>query len=239
MRLTDLADSLRAQGLTVVEHPGWEHRGREFHARPDTILAHHTATPAQAKGDLPTLRLLVEGRSDLPGPLSQLALSRSGVVHVLASGKANHAGKGAWRGQVSSSRTIGIEAEYDGSGRRWPQAQYDAYVRLCAALCRYLSVGPERVCGHREWALPRGRKVDPAGIDMETFRAQVRAALTPTQKGEEMTPAEWQRMERLIDDRVRILLRAERADGTATGHPNLRDITARLDALHALMKGTT
>lgn len=171
MRLTDLADHLRAAGCVVVEQPGWRSRGSAFPSRPDTILVHHTGTSAKAKGDLPTLRLLVEGRSDLPGPLCQLALSRSGVVHLIASGKANHAGRGAWLGQTSSSRTIGVEAEHDGRSP-WPAAQYEAYLLLCRALVVYLNVTPERVCGHKEWALPAGRKVDPT-FDMAMFRRQL------------------------------------------------------------------
>lgn len=172
----DLAAALAGTGLTIVQHDGWRTRGRDFPGKPDTILVHHTATSARAKGDLPTLRLLIEGRSDLPGPLCQLALSRTGVVHILAAGKANHAGRGAWRGQTSSSGTIGIEAEHPGGAARWPSAQHDAYVQLCAALCRHLHVDPHRVCGHKEWALPAGRKVDP-NLDMDVFRAQVRAHL--------------------------------------------------------------
>lgn len=233
MRLTDLADYLRSRGLTVIEHEGWQHRGKDLPGKPDTIICHHTATSLRADGDLPSLRLLVEGRPDLPGPLCQLALSRSGVVHLISSGKANHAGKGQWRGQTSSAGTLGIEAEHDGRSP-WPPAQYDAYVRLCAALCRYLEVDPNRVCAHREWALPAGRKVDVT-FDMDRFRHHVRTALVPAEEPPEMNADDWKRLEALLDrkldDRLRILLRAETADGRPTGHPNLRDITAKLDDL--------
>lgn len=236
MRLTDLADFLRSQGLVVVENPGWQARGVEFPGEPDTILCHHTATPARASGDLPTLRLLIEGRSDLPGPLCQLALSRTGVVHVLAGGKANHAGKGAWKGQASSAHTIGIEAEHPGGTAPWPVNQYTAYIALCAALCRYLEVGPDRVCAHREWALPAGRKVDVT-FDMDHFRTEVSKRLSsPAPSDEdEMTPADWSKLDTMLNNKLRIILRAEGTDGKPTGHPNLRDIEARLDALHALI----
>lgn len=233
MRLIDLADYLRSKGLTVVEHPGWEHRGAELPGKPDTVICHHTASSAKAPGDLPTLRLLVEGRPDLDGPLCQIALSRAGVVHVLASGKANHAGKGSWRGQTSSARTLGIEAEQDGVSP-WTGVQYDAYVRLCAALCRYLEVDPGRICGHLEWALPRGRKCDPT-FDMDRFRSNVRTALAPTTEAPEMNADEWKRLEALLDkkldDRLRILLRAETADGKPTGHDNLRAMTKLLNEI--------
>lgn len=226
-RLTDLADVLRHAGLVVVEHPGWTHRGADLPAMPDTILCHHTATSARTAGDLPTLRLLVEGRpapNRLPGPLSQLALSRSGVVHVLAAGKANHAGAGAWRGQTSSARTIGIEAEHPGGYAGWPRAQLDAYVALCAALCRYLQVGPERVCGHKEWALPRGRKPDP-NLDMDVFRQQVRIALTSRPTPPTPTPTSEDPMSFVCDDGVKTYLR----DGGDTIHiPAQKDVDALL-----------
>ena len=236
VRLTNLADHLRAAGLTVIEHNGWKSRGKPLPGRPDTILCHHTAGPA--RGDLPTLKILVEGRSDLPGPLCQIALSRSGVVYMIASGKANHAGRGEWKGQAASGLTIGIEAENPGDGKAWPVKQLDAYERLCAALCRYLNVGAERVCGHREWALPKGRKTDPAGIDMNAFRDRVRGHLAGAPSDEEdddMKPEDFARIEQMMDDKLRIVLRAQTRDGKDTGHPNLRDISARLDALHKLI----
>lgn len=199
MRLNDLADHLRAAGLVVVEHPGWKDRGADLPCKPDTIIAHHTATSNRAPGDLPSLGLLVRGRPDLPGPLCQIALSRSGVVHLLASGKANHAGRGEWKGTSLSARTIGIEAENDGLGKPWPVKQLDAYERLCAALCTYLDVGPERVCGHREWATPAGRKVDPAGIDMNAFRDRVRSHLTPAPREDDDMPLSDDDVERIAD----------------------------------------
>lgn len=61
----------------------------------------------------------------------------------------------------------------------------------------------------------------------------------PTPEDEPMTPEDRAWMTKLVDDRLRILLRAETADGKPTGHPNLRDIEARLDALALLVKGET
>lgn len=176
MRLLWLAEDCRAAGLKVTELPGWHARGVEFPAIPDTVVCHHTATPKSARGDLPTKDILIDGRSDLPGPLCQVALGRNGTVYIVAAGKANHAGKGAWKGTSSSVRTIGIEAEHPGIGE-WSAAQMDAYVRLVAVLLRGLGQGFDRVCGHREWALPAGRKVDPS-FDMDAFRGRVRGVMT-------------------------------------------------------------
>lgn len=230
MRLLWLAEDCRAAGLKVVEIAGWQSRGVEFADRPTTVLCHHTATPKAAKGDLPTQKILIEGRSDLPGPLCQVALGRNGTVYTVASGKANQAGKGTWRGTTSSAYTIGVEAEHPGTGA-WPQKQYDAYVTLCAVLARGLGVGAARVCGHREWATPAGRKTDP-NFDMDRFRVEVARKLTVFQHPKPTT-GDWfdmatkEELREVIAEEVAKAVKTLHEDhvvilrGTSTGsHPN-------------------
>lgn len=187
MRLMWLAEDCRAAGLKVVEVDGWQGRGAEFPAIPNTVICHHTATPAAARGNLPTKDILIKGRADLPGPLCQIGLGRDGTVYVVASGKANHAGKGAWAGVAESIKTVGIEAENPGDGRPWPVKQYDAYVLLVATLLRSLGQNFERCAGHKEWALPKGRKTDPT-LDMAAFRSRVHTLMLPH------TTKEWDEM---------------------------------------------
>lgn len=184
MRLSWLAGVLRNAGLDVIEVPGWQTRGADL-GDVAVVIGHHTATSAKATGDMPTLRMLVDGRGEptdpdyLPGPLSQLGLGRSGTCYVVAAGKANHAGKGAWTGIQASNRTIGIEAEHPGDNSPWPAQQLDAYDRLIAALLRRLGYPATSYCGHREWALPPGRKPDPRGIDLHAQRTRVAELLRP------------------------------------------------------------
>lgn len=174
MRLTWLPEVLRNAGLEVIEVDGWQDRGREFTRPIAGIVAHHTATPAAAKGDYPTLRIVRDGRSDLPGPLAQLGLGRSGTVYVIASGRANHAGVGHWPGILGNADTIGIEAEHPGTiSHPWPTVQLAAYYQLCAALADHLELPTSRIIGHKEWA--PGRKVDPIGLDMHAFRRSIDA----------------------------------------------------------------
>jgi N-acetyl-anhydromuramyl-L-alanine amidase AmpD len=128
---------------------------------------------------MPTLKLLIEGRSDLPGPLSQLGLGRDGTYYVIASGRANHAGRGEWNG-ISTGNTsfIGIEAE--NSGRKndpWPAVQLDAYHRGAAAILREVGRTAASCCGHREYARPTGRKSD-INVDMDQFRRSVAAIMS-------------------------------------------------------------
>lgn len=169
--LTWLADVLRAAGLKVVEQPGWQSRGRREMGIVKGVLCHHTAG---GKGNAPSLNLVQNGRSDLPGPLSQLVLGRDGTFFVVAAGRCNHAGAGSWQGVVDgNARFIGIEAENAGTGKDpWPDVQMSAYAQGVAAILKHIGEPAIMCAGHKEYATPRGRKIDPA-FDMATFRKHV------------------------------------------------------------------
>lgn len=159
--LTWLPEILRNAGLKVAEYPGWASRGRGDFGRPEGVMCHHTATTKA--GNMPSLGTLVQGRSDLSGPLCHLGLARDGTYYVIAAGRANHAGVGEWKAiRDGNGRFIGIEAEHSGRpDEPWSAVQRDAYVRGAAALLRQIGCGADRCCGHGEYALPRGRKNDP------------------------------------------------------------------------------
>ena len=145
------------------------------------VICHHTATPSR-QGNMPTINTLIEGRSDLPGPLSQLGLGRDGTFYIVAAGKCNHAGAGSWQNITSgNSHFIGIEAENTGGHDDfpWPPVQLDAYHRGVAAILKHIGKGADFCAGHKEYALPRGRKDDP-DFDMDAFRAAVSAILQNT-----------------------------------------------------------
>lgn len=167
---TWIADKIRSYGVHVIEVNGWQTRGgADFN--PKAVMAHHTAS---AQGhDAPALRICTHGRSDLPGPLCQVLLSRSGIAYIVAAGRANHAGKGDFKGLTLNSQFFGIEAENDGRGEPWNPTQVEAYYRICAALLEGIGKSGGDVVAHLEYALPKGRKIDPAGIDMGAFRWQV------------------------------------------------------------------
>lgn len=167
-----IAERCRSFGLKTVEVDGWRTRGSETFA-PRGVVAHHTAG---GNGEIPSLRVLIHGRSDLPGPLCNVGLGRSGTVYVVAAGRANHAGVGGWKGLKGNSSVLGIEAENRGTAADpWPGEQLRAYHRLCAALITGPGVGAAvaLVCGHKEWA--PSRKVDPHSLDMDAFRTAVKA----------------------------------------------------------------
>lgn len=172
--LTWLADVLRAAGCKVVEQDGWKNAGRAEMGTVKGVLLHHTAGPL--KGNAPSLALVQHGRSDLPGPLSHLVLGRDGTFYVVAAGRCNHAGAGSWQGVTAgNSSFIGIEAENAGTGvDPWPEVQMDAYARGVAAILKHIGADDVMAAGHKEYALPRGRKIDPS-FDMVAFRANVAA----------------------------------------------------------------
>lgn len=176
--LTWLADVLRDAGLEVVEEPGWQSRGRGDIGAIKGVLCHHTGSRS---GNAPSIKLVTDGRSDLPGPLSQLVLARDGTFHVIAAGRCNHAGAGRWQGLTAgNSHLIGVEAENDGLGEAWPDGQLDAYARGVAAILKHVGADDVMAIGHREWALPKGRKIDPT-FDMVEFREDVEAHMGGTQ----------------------------------------------------------
>lgn len=201
--LTWLAEVLRGAGLKVAEQPSWQDRGRAPMGTVRGIICHHTAGPKT--GIMPSLRVVTEGRADLPGPLAQLGLGRDGTWFVIAAGKANHAGKGVWKGVADgNSSFIGIEAENQGiPADPWPEVQMDAYKRGCAAILKKLGTDETMCCGHKEYALPKGRKTDPS-FDMNAFRAGVAAILAGGAPVRPPIPA--------VDDKQRPTLRRGAVD---------------------------
>jgi peptidoglycan hydrolase-like protein with peptidoglycan-binding domain len=166
-RANNLAAVLRKYGCNVVEVAGWQTRGSSTF-NPKGVVAHHTAGPRV--GDAPSLGICIRGRSDLPGPLAQVVLSRSGICYVIASGRANHAGTGGYRGLSGNSSVFGIEAENTGTGEPWGAAQLEAYYRCTAAMLEIAGRDATWVCVHKEWT---SRKIDPYGINMNEFRVKV------------------------------------------------------------------
>lgn len=181
-KLTWLADVLRAAGCTVYEVDGWQTRGRGDVGTIDAVVAHHTG-PGK---DENLLKLILNGRPDLAGPLSQLFLDRKGAYHVLAAGRCNHAGNGSWHGASGNSDTIGIEAANAGDGKdQWPPEQMRWYIIGVAAILKHLKKDELGVAGHKEFALPRGRKIDPT-FDMFAFREEVASALVAMERGKKV-----------------------------------------------------
>lgn len=234
---------LRAEGLTVVEIPGWRTRGHAGAFRPIGVLQHHTGD--DDNGLAYARWLATKGRSDLPAPLCQLSTDRQGVLYVCAAGRAYHAGKTKKSGPIpagdGNTLTAGIEHQLTGS-EKISAAQYRTAVITTAVLLRIFGNGAAYTRAHYETSVTgKWDPGDPDGIefkgkrvlDMDRFRSDVAAYLahgtnpgkpigtTPTEE-DDMTPEQDQKLS-TIDRRV---LELQRAHDTAEAAAKARDIAA-------------
>ena len=173
-----LPEVLTRAGLKVSEVKGWENRGSSDVGRIFGVICHHTV--GQKTGNMPSLNNLTFGDAKLKGPKAQLGLARDGTFFVIAAGRANHAGVGAFsfteNGNIKTikngnSNFIGIEGENTGvtNDFPWPEVQMEAYARGVAAILKHLKQESSFCIGHREWTK---RKIDPL-FDMHRFRSDV------------------------------------------------------------------
>ncbi|UDM00092.1 peptidoglycan recognition protein family protein [Streptomyces longhuiensis] len=172
---------LRSEGVKTSEYAGW--RGRERDAATGKafgpvhmVLNHHTA----GRNSRDTVAKY--GVPGLPAPLAHIYLAKSGVATMCSAGRANHAGlmavnaynsflneKSSHPAPSRSSGTVdgndvayGIETENLGDGRdMYPREQYDAWVRINAALCRHYGWSAESCGDHKETSIEG--KIDPKG----------------------------------------------------------------------------
>ena len=175
--LTWLPEVLGNAQLKLALVDGWQERGHGDMSAPLGVMCHHTA--GRRTGNMPSLATLRDGRPSLSGPLSHLGLGRDGTFYVVAAGRCYHAGAGAWQNvSTGNSSFIAIEAENTGlpDDSPWPDIQMDAYQRGVAAILRKIGRPAIHCCGHREYALPAGRKSDPP-FDMDVFRSSVQEHL--------------------------------------------------------------
>jgi hypothetical protein len=208
--MREVARVFRDMGGSTSESVGWTTRGRSSDMNVRAVLAHHTAAPVDITN------MLIDGRFDLPGPLCNWELRKSGLVVLIASGRANHAGVGV----LPNNESLGIEATgpipLDNTG---PDAfpQYTWYVRLVAAHCIHYGWPPDlaHAPGHKETARPEGRKVNPA-FNMSTFRVHVANAITAYREGSLVAVDE-----AFIEDQARRIVRwVDHGDPDVTGSAN-------------------
>ncbi len=167
-----IADRLRDAGLKVVEIAGWQTWGRGSFF-PRGSLDHHTAGPRS--GNAPSLNICINGRSDLPGPLCHVLIGRDNTCYVIASGVANHAGSGGWRGLYGNSTVYGIERENVGTtAEPWRPDQTETAAKAHAALLRGRKIDSIMVCRHAEWTT---RKPDTHSIHGPTLREMIAKSL--------------------------------------------------------------
>lgn len=172
-RITWVPDALRAAGLKVVEHDGWRSRGLSTERRfePRAVVWHHDAS---APGDSPYVPASMIARFETAA--AQLWVDRYGRWHIIASGRAPHAGV-VLPGKPDNYTSIGIETDHT-SGEDWPPALLESLRTGTAVILKHLGVSAEAgLHFHKEICSPPGRKIDPAGLDLAPERSRVAAKM--------------------------------------------------------------
>jgi hypothetical protein len=147
--LKDVLEDLRSQGVPVHYVAGWDARGSATFD-PRGIICHDTGGSASST-DAGEIGTLLRGSTSAPPPIAQFYLSRTTGVHLVATGRCNHAltGQAGPLKGLGNTNLIGIEAAAN-PGRAWPPAQYRWYVLLVAAICRRRGWNPDRnIAAHR------------------------------------------------------------------------------------------
>lgn len=162
---------------------------RSFDWRPggtSGIMLHHTVSPANS-GNMPSRNVVVNGRTNLSGPLSHFLIGRDGKVLLVSQNYCHHAGRGrkdvldnckddilppdhgegAYDARHSDMPETyrggngdfwGVEVENDGINEPYPKIQIVALTELLAAICQWQRWHPlTRIIHHREWT---SRKID-------------------------------------------------------------------------------
>lgn len=173
-----IADALREEGCKVKEHGDWKNRGRPASSGgydPQGPCNHHTGTHTSYANPAPTLQTCIQGRSDLPGPLCAVLIGYDGTCHVIAAGRANHAGEhngfGPYHSGDGNEQMIGAELDYDGTQDPSPE-QKDAATRFDAAMIKHFGHEPKWVVIHKETSTTG--KWDTGQVSGDAWRSRVK-----------------------------------------------------------------
>lgn len=186
-----IADDLRAAGLTVHEVEGWKNRGRPAstgaHDPSQGTTNHHTASTTSAANPHPTLKLLIEGRKDLPGPLAHVSVDHRGEVWVIAAGRCNHAGltnksvPGVPAGSDGNAHFLGDEIDTNGTQPLSPEQRHSVAV-VNRVFTDHKRLKNDRIHRHADLTT---RKWDIGSISTAALRADAAAV---TQEEPDMEP---------------------------------------------------
>ena len=167
--LTWLPSVLRSAGITVVEHDGWARRGlssKVMGFRPRYVVWHHDASPV---GDSPGVPAYMIRNFQKAG--AQIWVDRKGRWHLVAAGRAPHAGV-VKPGKPGNSTSIGIETDHT-TGEKWPEPLLASLRIGTAAILYHLKQPVSNLEFHKTICFPPGRKNDPAGLDLVAERSRV------------------------------------------------------------------
>ena len=159
--------------MKIIDRPVKNHSARPEGADIDCIVVHNTGGG--------TLNGAIAWWNDPESNASaHYLIDRNGDAYrcVPEERKAWHAGKSVFRGQENvNDFSIGIELLSDGS--EYTAAQYLALHDLTIEIMqRHPYITVDRITGHEDVALPKGRKCDPGKqFEWNDYRAAIRASL--------------------------------------------------------------
>jgi hypothetical protein len=183
--LTTLDDTLRAWGFDVTDH---NLTGRPGKFDCQGVMGHHTAGPSGSSSRTPSLNVIRNGRTGIPGPLSQLyigydalddlAAGRKPTIHLCSRGRSNHAGTGGpWRivpEDSGNAYLAGIETENVGNQCLAP-LMLMLERRAAAATLDHINKDASWYTLHKEYAGPR--KPDIACVTATAERVAIQKIL--------------------------------------------------------------
>lgn len=178
-----VAAGLKANGVPVKYHAGWETEGNGQVSAYEGLIWHHTATGYA--NDPPAI--LWQGRPDLDGPLCNTSGNADGSITIISANPANHAGASGGRNTAPlpvttlfNRRVWGHEIVYPGT-QPMTAAQYRSALILggvIMGICKHPTT--EWCKGHADTSVTG--KWDPGyangkTVDLNQMRADVWPAL--------------------------------------------------------------
>lgn len=206
-RANEVMARLRAAGITVHEQPGWQTRGNGMSSAYEGFIWHHTAT-GYANANL---SVLINGRSDLAGPLCNTCGWEDGSVGMISANPANHAGASGGYNTSPLPKTglfnkyvWGHEIIYPGD-KPMTAAQYKTgciLAKICTDVFAYSDINCAK--GHAETSITG--KWDPGyapgrTIDLNKFRSDARSAILVPGKEDDMSGIQAFSYEPRLDDK--------------------------------------
>ena len=160
----------------AIWRPSPNKEPRPSNAKVDTVVLHATGGALE-----PSLNWLLNPRSQVS---AHYLIAKDGRIFQLVNERerAWHAGESRMpppdnRWNVNDF-SVGIELENADDGRDpYPSAQIETLVRLLKHLIKRYNVPRRNVVTHAQIAVPKGRKVDPRGLDVKSLLDRVYAEL--------------------------------------------------------------
>lgn len=179
-RATWLPRVLRSAGINVVCEKGWRRRGLSPSAGPfdpKYVVWHHDASAA---GPSPGVVDFMLARFETAAAQLWVCMGCGGkhpvgTWHVLAAGRAPHAGT-VLPGKPDNYDSLGVETDHT-TGEEW-HPELLASLRLgTAAILRHLRRNEQALEFHKTICSPPGRKTDPDGLNLSRERERVVAVM--------------------------------------------------------------